>query len=100
MAPQRRGDWHTLRLGPAECLGRGAEITGLVFGIADSLGDSGDEIKSGRKHVGAIGKLVSDAGSIPAASTKATSRGIPGSPIIVEEMTVLNMALLKNNSLT
>jgi hypothetical protein len=27
------------------------------------------KLKSGKKHVGAIGELISDAGSIPAAST-------------------------------
>jgi hypothetical protein len=48
-----------LRLGSADRLVDGTEITGLVFREADSLGVFGNEIKSGRKHVGAIGKLIS-----------------------------------------
>jgi len=62
-----------LGLGPTDRLVGGTEITGLVFREADSLGVFENEIKSGRKHVGAIGKLISDAGSIPAASIFSTS---------------------------
>ena len=69
MASQRRGIRHNLRLDPAGCLRRGVEISGLVFGKADPQGESGDEIKPREKHVGAIGEFISDAGSIPAAST-------------------------------
>jgi hypothetical protein len=71
--PQHREDRHTLGLDPTDRLVGGIEITGLVFEEADSLGVFGNEIKSGRTHVGAIDELISDAGSIPAASIFSTS---------------------------